>query len=253
MAPKGETEVLVVGAGPVGLFTALLLADQGVRVRIVDEEFRTAAHSYALALHPGSLQLLDQAGVTADLLRQGHRVETVAFYEGSQRRGELKLAKLGGDFPYVLVMPQSVLEGLLERRLRERGVKVQWNHRVTALQPEESYTVARIDKLAKAPCGYAVATMEWVTEKTLETAAPFVVGADGHRSIVRHTLGIDYEPVGPAASFAVFEFHSDADLASEVRIVLGEQTTAVLWQMLGGRFRWSFQVADRVVSAETRL
>ena len=114
---------LVVGAGPVGLFTALLLADQGVPVRIVDEEFRTAAHSYALALHPRSLQLLDRAGVTADLLRQGYRVETVAFYEGSQRRGEMKLADVGGDFPYVLVMPQSVLEGVLERRLKEHGVK----------------------------------------------------------------------------------------------------------------------------------
>ena len=62
-----ETEVLVVGAGPVGLFSALSLARHGVRVQIVDEQFRTAAHSYALALHSSSLGLLHEAGVAEKL------------------------------------------------------------------------------------------------------------------------------------------------------------------------------------------
>lgn len=252
MSHRAETEVLVVGAGPVGLSTALSLASRGVQVQIYDEEFRTAAHSYALAVHPHSLQLLDQLGIAAELLAQGYRVETVAFYDGAERCGELKLSELGGKFPYVLVLPQSALESLLEQQLRKKGVKVQWNHRVTGLQPEGVHTTAAIDKLARVSCGYAVATTEWVTEETLHTEAAFVVGADGHRSVVRKNMGIEYAPAGAAESFAVFEFHSDADLAGEVRIVFDSQTTNVLWPLPGGRCRWSFQREPTGASEESR-
>ena len=58
MFGKRHSEILVVGAGPVGLYTALLLAEQGLDVEIVDGQWSTAARSYALALHPRSLELL---------------------------------------------------------------------------------------------------------------------------------------------------------------------------------------------------
>jgi 2-polyprenyl-6-methoxyphenol hydroxylase-like FAD-dependent oxidoreductase len=48
---KEKPEVLVVGAGPVGLFTALLLVKQGARVQVVDTGRRACSHSYALGLH----------------------------------------------------------------------------------------------------------------------------------------------------------------------------------------------------------
>lgn len=241
MSLRAKSEVLVIGAGPVGLFTALSLANHGAGVQVVDEEFRTAAHSYALAIHPQSLKLIDELGLVGDLLAQGYRVDTVAFYNGPDRCGELKLAKLEGGFPYVIVLPQSALEGLLERQLIAKGVKVRWNHRVTRITPGTGCATVEIDKLARASCGYAVATTEWITEKTLNTEAAFVVGADGHRSVVRRTLGAEYARTGESESFAVFEFHTDADLAGEVRIVFDRQTTNVLWPLPGGRCRWSFQ------------
>jgi 2-polyprenyl-6-methoxyphenol hydroxylase-like FAD-dependent oxidoreductase len=252
MSKHTETEVLVVGAGPVGLLTACSLADQGVNVRIVDEEFRTAAHSYGLALHPKSLEVLDDLGLANDLLAGGYRVHTVAFYEGAERRGEMRLSELGGKFPFVLVLPQSELERLLEERLEKLGVQVQWNHSVRSLELAQSAVTATIDKLTRASCGYAVATTEWITQKTLHVEAAFVVGADGHRSIVRRKLGAEFAAVGDPESYAVFEFHTNADLQGEVRIAFEGNTTNVLWPLPGGRCRWSFQRPPKPETAEPR-
>ena len=60
MFSKKKADVLVIGAGPVGLFAALALAKKGVHVVVADKEWRTGAHSYALALHPQTLSLLDE-------------------------------------------------------------------------------------------------------------------------------------------------------------------------------------------------
>ena len=48
-------DVLVVGAGPVGMFAALSLARAGVDVEVIDQAARRAGHSYAVGLHPASL------------------------------------------------------------------------------------------------------------------------------------------------------------------------------------------------------
>ena len=253
MFERSEAQVLVVGAGPVGLFSALSLMERGLSVRIVDEEMRTAAHSYALALHPHSIQLLANLGLGAELVDRGYRIEKVAFYDGKQRRAELDLGRLQCEHPYMLVLPQSGLEGLLEQRLAQKGVKVQWNHAVSELQSVGDSAVAVVDQLGKVSAGYAASTTEWVIEKSTRVRSAYVVGADGHRSIVRRALGVDYQRIGNPAFYAVFEFHSGEDFENEVRIVLDEETTNVLWPLPGGRRRWSFQLTDAEVSAASRF
>src|ERR1035441_10449506 len=94
-----RTEVLVVGAGPVGLLTAILLAEAGIEVRIIDREDRTTSRSYACALHPRTLKLLEGLGLAAPVLEAGRRVEKIAFYDGATRQAEVKLSQLGGGVP----------------------------------------------------------------------------------------------------------------------------------------------------------
>ena len=252
MTQSIETQVLVVGAGPVGLLTALTFARKGVDVQVVDEDFRTAAHSYALALHPHSLRLLDELGLAEEIVAHGLRVESVAFYHGSDRVGELKLSGLSGKFPFALSLPQSALESALEQQLKQAGVKVLWNHAVRALHAEAGQVTAVVDRLTRGSCGYAVATTEWITDKTLPARAQYVVGADGYRSVVRRVLGAEYEPAGATECYAVFEFHSDVDPAGEVRIVFEHERTNVLWPLPGGRLRWSFQREDGRMPERTR-
>ncbi len=250
---KHETDVLVVGAGPVGLFAALSLAGAGVRTEVVEEQWRTASRSYALALHPESLRLLDGLGLAQTLLSKGNVVQVLGLYGRGRRRGEINLSGLPGKFPYVLVLPQQVLEEALLERLSSLGVKVHWNHRLSRLEQTGDGVTARVEKLAKESTGYSVSRTEWVVDRELRMESRFLVGADGHRSLVRRALGIDFVESGTPSNFAVFEFTTLDPAGREIQIVLDEKTTNVLWPLPEGRFRWSFELRDLQETLDPRL
>lgn len=238
---EAQTEVLVVGAGPVGLWTAVRLAQAGVQVTIVDQEQRTATRSYACALHSATLKLLKTANLLNPILDQGQRVATFAFYDEQKRRAELPLSSVDGEFPFLVILPQSALEGVLEEQLRGMGVRVLWNHRFDSLSEEPEMISSTIEELGGTGTGYIVPHWETVVKDSAALRSQFVLGADGYNSRVRHALGIEYERFAPQTSFAAFEFETDQELEPEVRVVLGA-TTNVLWPILKPKCRWTFQI-----------
>jgi 2-polyprenyl-6-methoxyphenol hydroxylase-like FAD-dependent oxidoreductase len=248
-----QTEVLVVGAGPTGLLAALQLAERGVAVEVIEEEWRAAGHSYALALHPRSLLLLDELGLAQDAVAQGRKLESIVVYEGEEPRATLRLAELETRFPFVLSLPQSVLETLLARRLADNGVRVRWSHRLAGIEPRDDGVLATVQRLEKVSTGYAVARTEWAVDSSITYQAAFVLGADGHRSLVRSALGAPFDEVGPSQAFAVFECGAGPGPSDEIRLVLHEATTSALWPLPGNRARWSLELDPSAVSAEERF
>ena len=245
-----QTEVLVVGAGPVGLWSALVLAERGIEVTLIDREARTTARSYACAIHSSTLQQLDRLGLAESVIERGRRIQTVAFYDGAERRAEISLAKLGGDFPFIIILPQSALEGLLEQRLRAAGAHVCWNHRFEGLTQDEESVSATIEELEGTSTGYIVPHWETVVKSRSTLRAQFLIGADGHNSMVRSRAALEYQRVGDTESFAAFEFESDSEPPDELRVVLDETTTNVLWPLAENRYRWTFQLLRSDLTAD---
>lgn len=236
MTRREETQVLVVGAGPVGLFTALCLRERGIEVTVVDEEHRGSAHSYALALHAASVKLLEGFGLAEELRGSAHAVTSLAVVEDSQWRAELDLE------PPLLVVPQSQLEAVLRKALRVRGVHVGWGRRLALVEPRNDGVSCRVDTLEHVSGGYAVATSRSVVTHSTEVAAAFVVAADGHHSTVRRQLEIPFSEAGEAALFAVFEFYADFSPADRACLVLHGGTINGLWPLGDRRWRFAFQL-----------
>ena len=245
-----RTEVLVVGAGPVGLLTAILLAEAGIEVRIIDREERTTVRSYACALHPRTLRLLDQMGLAAPMIERGRRVEKIAFYDGATRQAEVKLSQLGGAFPFMVILPQNVFEDALEQRLRKAGVAVDWKHRFNDVQCDADAATATVEELGATATGYIVPHWETVVKRSFPLRAQFLVGADGHGSLVRQRLGIEQTRMSGPEFFAAYEFEPVEAVEDEVRVVLDQASTNVLWPLLGNRYRWTFQLLKSEMATE---
>jgi 2-polyprenyl-6-methoxyphenol hydroxylase-like FAD-dependent oxidoreductase len=180
----------------------------------------------------------------------GKRLETIAFYDGDARKAEVKLRDLGGKFPFIIILPQSAFEDLLEQSLKRAGVKVEWNHRFDSLEEEEDRVIAMVEHLEGTGTGYIVPHWEMVVKNRRPAHAEFLIGADGPNSLVRARLGIEMErTVGPDF-FAAYEFESEQPAGDEVRIVLDDKTANVLWPLTGNKYRWTFQLIKSEVSSE---
>lgn len=244
MFGKKKPDVLIVGAGPVGLVAAITLARRGVGVRIIDEAWRSTHHTYGLALHPDAMKLLKELEVIEPILQEAYRVNSLGLYGGTERRGQLDLAALDESFPFVAVFPQSLLEKLLTEALAQHHVKVNWHHRMARMETADDHVQVTIDRLETESAGYAVNRGTTVIAASKKFRLPFVIGADGHLSLVRRQLKLDFPEVGKAQHFAVFQFSTDFDLEQEMRVILNPTNANVIWPLPHGRCRWSFELPD---------
>jgi 2-polyprenyl-6-methoxyphenol hydroxylase-like FAD-dependent oxidoreductase len=248
-----DPEVLVVGAGPVGLVAALFLKQYGVRVEIVDMHQRTTQHSYALAIHPRTLRILDEAGLSEGLIGAGRKLTKVAYYEGRERRAEIDYSALASKHPYLLVIRQSQLERAAEEALSRKKVKVLWGHRLQALTMDGGTLRAEVAELDHVATGYPVARGEWVVVRSETIRPAYVIGADGYDSAVRRMAGIEMEQHGAGQIFSVYEIEAAGELPAEMRVIVDPDLTSVYWPLEEGRCRWGFQIwdaADHAASME---
>ncbi len=236
-----EPEVLVVGAGPVGLLSALMLAERGVAAEVIEEEPRAGAHSHAVTLHPQTLRLLDEVGVASELVNLGYRVPTTAIWDHERELSLLRFDEAHTAFPYLLVLPRGVLEHVLLGKLAARRVPVHFGYRLADVEQTATGLVATIEQLGVDSGGYGYADALYVVDRIRHRRPRYLIGADGHHSTVRRRLGIEVRPTGAPEAYAMIELDRGYT-GGEARVVLGEGTTDVVWPLPGGRCRWTLQL-----------
>src|ERR1700761_4582199 len=118
-------QVIVVGAGPVGMTLASELARYGISVRIFDQAAQRTDKSKALVLWSRTLELLDRGGGAAPFEAAGFKAVAVNFIAEQKVIGHLSLTDVKSPYPYALMIPQSDTERLLEEQLAGLGVAVE--------------------------------------------------------------------------------------------------------------------------------
>ncbi len=167
-----DTDVLIVGAGRVGLTAACELARHGVRARIVERLTEPTRHSRAAAVQPRTLESLEPLGLPDELISRGSPQRTFDTYGG--RDGTRHLARF--DMANIASRYRFVLDIRAARRSARRaaGRTVERGVAVSSLRDEGDRVVAVLESAA----GTEEVTAEWV------------LGADGASSVVRHSMGL---------------------------------------------------------------
>jgi 2-polyprenyl-6-methoxyphenol hydroxylase-like FAD-dependent oxidoreductase len=172
------TDVLVVGAGPTGLTTALEAYAHGASVRVVDRRAHPFQPSRAMMLHARALECLRPLGVTSALLDRADTAPEARLHLGGRvvqvGLGQVDLPDTA--FPHLTLLPQADVEEVLSCALLQRGVHVEWGVEFVGL--------------GSAPAGEALvsAALRTSDEGVEQHDCRFVAGCDGQSSMVRGLL-----------------------------------------------------------------
>lgn len=140
---ESHTEVLVIGAGPTGLFAAAELARHGVRPRIIDSQAAPHTQTRATGVQPASLEVLQRAGVVDRFLEAGVPVKGVRILDREWREAfAFSAAPPESDYPHTCSIPQWRTEEILVEHLAGLGVEVERG--VTAYEITPSDAGARV-------------------------------------------------------------------------------------------------------------
>ncbi len=171
----GETEVLIAGAGPVGLTLALALTHRGVAVRVLEKREGLSAASRASTFHPPTLDALEELGVLAPLLPGGVRVDRILWQRvdtGAQAGIDLGILGTETGFPFRWHREQQDLTPALLAALPVGSVR--FGAGVTALTQDAG--------------GVTLRATDGSTHR-----ARYAVGCDGASGAVRDLAGIGAE------------------------------------------------------------
>ncbi|MGP4113741.1 FAD-dependent monooxygenase [Streptomyces sp. 4N509B] len=237
--PAGATggddpEVLIVGAGPVGMVLACELLQQGVRIRLIDQENRaedTDPHSRGILVWPRSLEILRRVGVAERLAALGHQSPHVNYYSEHKLRGAARLDRHpDSPYPFVLTLPQRDTERVLRERVAELGGRI-----------EHGVSLVDLDNAGPRPR----ATLRHADGVTEEVSCEYLVGVDGPSSRVRSHLGIRFDGDPIDVTYAIGDAPVVGDLPAEAQYYYHRTGVVALVPLRNGHYRIAANIPHR--------
>ncbi len=178
--PVPSCDVLIVGAGPVGLTAAAELTRQGARVRIVDKRDGPVIYSQALAVHVRTQEILGALGIADRWQAAGHRLEEVSVHAHGKKIGTVHPGGIDGPYTHPITVSQETTERLLVEHLAQMSITVERRVEATAFSQDAD--------------GVSV-TLRHLNEdnRTSTARAAWLVDCEGSSSKAREAVGIPFD------------------------------------------------------------
>jgi 3-(3-hydroxy-phenyl)propionate hydroxylase len=177
-----QRPILIAGAGPVGVITALALTRQGFDVEVFEAEQRVNNNPRAATTHAATLEILDDLGLVDEVIRRGLIEPKFRIWDRASRdlivEFDFGVLKSDTRYPFVVQCEQHKLANMtVERLTRGAHASVHFSSRLVNFQQFDDRVEAEIETASGAQ----------------RIAGSYLIGCDGGRSTVRKTLGIEFE------------------------------------------------------------
>ncbi|OGQ34233.1 MAG: hypothetical protein A3F16_07815 [Deltaproteobacteria bacterium RIFCSPHIGHO2_12_FULL_43_9] len=175
-----QLPVLIVGAGPTGLAMACNLVRYGVKFRIVESASTPSIYSRAIGIQPRTLEYFHDLGVSDQLIAEGRKIYVVNGYVEGEKAFQLvthTLERFSTQFPFLLSVPQSKTEKILEEKLNSFGIKVERGVSFETVEEREGLKVRL--RLSDGK------------EELIDPI--YLIACDGAHSQVRKSLNIEFK------------------------------------------------------------
>ncbi len=216
-------DILVVGAGPVGMLQALLFQKAGFQVAVVDRRTDIDQHSRAIGIHPPGLASLDQVGLATSFTEKGITVTGGWAYVDGKPVGRMGFDQNPGLWKYPVVMPQHSTERILEQALASNNIPVYRGCSFVGFdQTGDSVQVAVRDQ-------------DYVNHMV---SCRLLVGCDGKRSAVRSAIGTDWNGGKYPDRYIMGDFRDQGLFEADAVINLHREGMVESFPLPDGKRRW---------------
>ncbi|MGN6443710.1 MAG: FAD-dependent oxidoreductase, partial [Arthrobacter sp.] len=220
-----DAEVLIAGGGPVGLYLAAALLQEGVSVKVFEQRQTRNRHTRAIGIHPPALQALAGIGVAGSMVQAGIRISTGMAVSGGKTVGTMEFGAVSKDFPFVLALPQFRTEQLLEDR-------------VTALDPGAIIRGSNVTTV-RDDGGNVTVEVESGSGATHRSAtAALLVVADGARSRLRGALQVPVSSTTYPDHYLMGDFDDGTHYGHKAVLFLEPEGIVESFPLPGGVRRW---------------
>ena len=172
-----DVEVLICGAGPVGLTLAVQLQAMGISFLIIDRLQQRSELSKAGVIWGRTLELIDLAMDARSFIGAGRPVRKAKFYGDGKELASVLFAGDDSEFGTGVMLPQNVTERLLSDHLHAKGIDVARGIEMLGFEQHSGRVRCDILREKGSP---------------LTVTANYLVGCDGAHSTVRHALGLPF-------------------------------------------------------------
>lgn len=185
------SEVLIVGAGPVGMTLACILAQNGIRVKIVDKRSSTSSIPRAINICSPVLTIFEKLGLDVTVLKDALKLNEMKVFWNKKPLLNINYKYFKAVHPYFAHLEQSKIERHLEKRLLDLGVQVQ---RLTS-----------VNKIKQNGHCVDVGFSENSVSKCNEESFAYVIGCDGGNSTIRNLVSIPMEETNYPSHFVLID------------------------------------------------
>lgn len=232
-----RNDVLIIGAGPSGLFAAAELARHGVEARLVEQESRPHREARATSIQPGTLEILESVELLGPFVEASERIRCSRMYgPGMAELGAMSHDGIDCCCEFQCSLPQYETQRILTQHLRSLGGEVEYGVRATKVEADEESVHVELT--------HADGRVEHVQPRV-------VIGAGGAHSVTRHSMSQPLEGTTYRGNFLVADIAMPAPLPrEEAGVICNRHGLLLLAPLPGGRWI-SFQDLEEDVESVT--